>query len=148
MRERSRVVRPAHFDEVRSWIASRGCLVAALLAIAGLCGPNVAAAADAGGDGVHRFNSDRADPAPPTAARRGDLAPRPEVLSGVVVLRGSRPANPPPNPNIGEPSPSEGGEGYGSSVNALPPGVIDFGNVGGFDFSGLNPPVSAVILGQ
>ena len=131
-------MRPAHFDEVRSWIASRGCLVAALLAIAGLCGPNVAAAADAGGDGVHRFNSDRT----------GDPAHRPEVMSGVVVLRGSRPANPPPNPNVGEPSPSEGGEGYGSTVNALPPGVIDFGNVGGFDFSGFNPPVSAVILGQ
>jgi hypothetical protein len=136
-------VRPAHFNEVRSWIASRGCLVAALLAIVGFCGPNVAAAADTGDRGVHRFNGDPIDrPAPPPVMHRAQTA------SGVVVLRGSRPANPPPNQNVGEASAGEGGEGYGSTVNALPPGVIDFGNVGGFDFSGLNPPVSAVILGQ
>ena len=67
--------------------------------------------------------------------------------AGVVVLRGSRPAIPPPYPNVGEPTP--GGEGYGSTDNGPPdvaaaPGGVDLGNVGGYDFSGLDPPVTGV----
>jgi hypothetical protein len=140
-------VRPPRLNEASFRIKGWGCLAAILLAIAGLCDANVAVAADANDGGAHRFAADRSDRTVPPAARRGIAARPSEMPAGVVVLRGSRPAIPPPYPNVGEPTP--GGEGYGSTDNGPPdvaaaPGGVDLGNVGGYDFSGLDPPVTGV----
>ena len=143
-------MRPPRLKKPSSRIKGWGCLTAILLGIAGLCDPNFAAA-DVRGGGAHPFDMKRADRTVSPAGRHGTLARRSKMPpGGTVVLRGSRPANPPSNPNVEQPTAGVSGEGYGSTANraagaALPPGGIDFGNLGGFDFSGLNPPVSAVI---
>src|SRR5216683_993419 len=145
MLDRSRAVRPPRFNKARSRIKGWGCLTAILLGIAGFCGPNFAVAADAKGGGAHRSYIDRADQTVPPAVRRGVAARRSEMPPGVVVLRGSRPVN----PNVEQPTP--GGEGYGSTANGSAdigptPYTADWGNVGGFDFSGLNPPPPAGVF--
>ena len=154
MLERNHIVRLHRPNEARSRIKGWGCLTAVLLGIAGLCDPNFAVAADARGGGDHRVAVDRADRTVTPGVRRGIVARRSEMPpGGTVVLRGSRPANPPGNANVEQPTLGVSGEGYGSTANraagvALPPGGIDLGNMGGFDFSGLNPPASAWILGR
>jgi hypothetical protein len=145
-------VRPPRLNEARFRIKGWRCLAAVLLAVAGLFGANVAVAADAKAadakdGGAHRFEVDRGDRTVPPAARRGIAARRSEMPPGVVVLRGSRPAIPPPYPYVGEPA--LGGEGYGSTADGSPdiaaaPSAVDLGNVGGYDFSGLDPPVIGV----
>jgi hypothetical protein len=145
-------VRPPRLNEASSRIKGWRCLAAVLLAVAGLYGANVAVAADLKGGGAHPSEVDRADRTVPPAARRGIAARRSEMPPGVVVLRGSRPAIPPPYPYVGEPA--LGGEGYGSTADGSPdiaaaPSAVDLGNVGGYDFSGLDPPVTGVfVLGQ
>jgi hypothetical protein len=144
-------VRPPCLGKISSRIGGWGCLTAILLGIAGFCDPNFAAAADArGGGAAQRVDVDRADRTVPPAARRGIVTRRSEVPpGGVVVLRGSRPAN----PNVGPPPFGVNGEGYGSTANGTPdigptPYTGGLGNVGGFDFSGLSPPAGVFILGQ
>ncbi len=148
-------MRPPRLNKPSSRINGWGCLTAILLGIAGLCDPNFAAAADVRGGGAHPFDMKRADRTAPPAVNRGITARRSQTPPGrTVVLRGSRPANPPPNQNAGQATPGVSGEGYGSTANrpagvGLPPGAIGLGNVGGFDFSGLSPPPTGVfILGQ
>ena len=142
-------MRPPRLNNASSRIRGWACLTAILLGVGGLCDPNFAVAADAGGGGApQRFDVDPADRTVPPAARRGIVARRSEMPpGGVVVLRGTRPAY----PNVEQPTP--GGEGYGSTANG--PSDIgptrytaDWGNMGGFDFSGLSPPAGGVILGQ
>jgi hypothetical protein len=140
-------VRPPRLNEARFRIKGWGCFIAILLGFAGLCDSTFALAADARGGGAHHSSVDRTDPTASPAVRGGIVARGSEIPPGVVVLRGSRPAIPPPYPNVGEPSP--GGEGYGSTDNGPPdvaaaPGGVDLGNVGGYDFSGLDPPVVGV----
>jgi hypothetical protein len=140
-------VRSPRLNEARFWTKSWGFLIAILLGIAGFCDPTFALAADANGGDAHRFAADRADRTVPPPARRGIAARHSEMPAGVVVLRGSRPAIPPAYPNIEQPTP--GGEGYGSTTDGSPdiaaaPGAVDLGNVGGYDFSGLDPPVVGV----
>jgi hypothetical protein len=140
-------VRPRRLNKAGSRIKSWVCLTAILLGVTGFCGPTFALAADASGGDAPRFAADRADRTVPPATRRGVAARHPEMPPGVVVLRGSRPAIPPPYPILGEPT--LGGEGYGSTDNGPPgvaaaPGGVDLGNVGGYDFSGLDPPVIGV----
>jgi hypothetical protein len=136
-------VRSPRLNKARSRITGWRCLAAVLLGIAGLSDPNVAVAADAKGGTAHRSYVDRADRTVPPGVRRGVAARRSEMPPGVVVLRGSRPVY----PNLDQPTP--GGEGYGSTDNGPPDlapaaGGVDLGNVGGFDFSGLDPPVVGV----
>jgi hypothetical protein len=135
-------VRPPRLNEARFRIRGWGCLTAILLGVTGFCDPTFALAADANGGDAHRFAADRADRTVTPPVRRGIAARRSEMSPGVVVLRGSRPAIPPPYPNVGEPAP--GGEGYGSTDVAAAPGGVNLGNVGGYDFSGLDPPVVGV----
>jgi hypothetical protein len=138
-------VRPPRLNRANSRISGWRCLAAILVGIAGLCDPNFAVAADARGGGVpQRFDVDPADRTVPPAARRAEIPP-----GGVVVLRGSRPVY----PNLGPPPFGVNGEGYGSTANGSAdigptPYTADWGNVGGFDFSGLSPPAGGIILGQ
>ena len=143
-------MRPHRLGEPCSRIKRWGCLVAVLLGIAGLYDANVARAADAKGGTAQGVHVDRADRAAPPPVRRGISARHSEMPPGVVVLRGSRPAYPPPYPPpypyVGEPALA--GEGYGSDNGppdfAPATGGVDLGNVGGYDFSGLDPPVIGV----
>jgi hypothetical protein len=139
-------VRPPRLNEARFRIRGWGCLTAILLGVTGFCDPTFALAADANGGDAHRFAADRADRTVTPPVRRGIAARRSEMPPGVVVLRGSRPAIPPPYPYVGEPA--LGGEGYGSTADGSPdivaPRAVDLGNVGGYDFSGLDPPVIGV----
>ena len=140
-------MRPPRLNEARFRIKGWGCFIAILLGIAGFCDPNFALAADAKGGGANPSEVDRADRTVTPPVRRDIAARHSEMPPGVVVLRGSRPAIPPPYPYVGEPA--LGGEGYGSTADGSPdiaaaPGAVDLGNVGGFDFSGLDPPVIGV----
>jgi hypothetical protein len=143
-------VRPPRLNNASSRIRGWGCLIAILLGIAGLCDPNFAVAADARGGTAQRFDVEQADRTVPPAARRGIVARRSEMPpGGVVVLRGSRPVY----PNLGPPPFGVNGEGYGSTANGSAdigptPYTADWGNAGGFDFSGLSPPAGGIILGQ
>jgi hypothetical protein len=133
-------------------ISASGCLAAVLFGIAGLCGPTLAAAADAKGGHVgpilmHRAGP-AAGPAAPTATRRVTVErreTRQTTQTGPVVLRG----RPPDNTNASPIAAASGGASIGSS--AAPPSAAlpsDAGFDTSLDRSGLSPPGGVLRLGR
>jgi hypothetical protein len=85
-------VKPVDANGTRFPLPGPGCLAASLLAIALLCHPNPAAAADGKGASLTVSPVLRGD--------ADDRGTEPEVASGgTLVLRGTRPVNPAPPPN-------------------------------------------------
>jgi hypothetical protein len=125
-------VKPVDANGTRFPLPGPGCLAASLLAIALLCQPNPAAAAD--GKGASLTVS---------PVLRGDVDDRgaePEVApGGTLVLRGTRPVNPSPAP----PNPGDRTQGAGVVTNgpAAPVGYAP-GWDQRYDYSGLDwgPP--------
>ncbi len=111
-------MRPPRLNNASSRIRGWGCLTAILLGIAGLCDPNFAVAADARAGGTPQRFD--VDPA--------DRTVPPAARRGIVARRSEMPP--------------------GSVVVLRGRYTADWGNMGGFDFSGLSPPAGGVILGQ
>ena len=127
-----------------------GCwsLTATLLAIAGLCDPGIAAAAEAKGRPAAPIMMHRAGETAAPAPRQVIVERRETrqiAQGGPVVLRGTRPAI----PNPASAAPGASGEGVGSSGNvragALSTGA---GSDPTLDASGLSPPGGILQLGR
>ena len=129
-------------------ISASGYLAAVLFGIAGLCGPTLAAAADAKGGHVGPILMHRAGPAAPTATRRVTVERRETrqmTQTGPVVLRG----RPPDNTNASPVAAGSGGASVGSSAapaSAALPSDAGFDTT--LDRSGLSPPGGVLRLGR